>query len=862
MLSAGRVKAWAVVALMGVMSGCGGGGGGGTPSGGGGEVPIASTTLSGVASKGRVAQGIVTAYKLVDGAQGDPLATARTQGAAEADPGAYNLEWRNWTGPVLIEVRADAQTQVKSEIDDTFLSVPADRFKLRAALPAATGSTVTAHITPFSEMAVASLPATGGLTQALIEKANAAVSQQVAGVNFLNTRPPASKDELQNKGADSAEALLFLGLAGIERAARDSDCTGDTGEQVACMLDRLGKALRTEADGTVQFGTAEGQKAIDAFLTGKATMTEDTRVNRSAITLADLDSAYRGLQDRRDSLRSGSASGAVPVVPPDSRDEVAQAKAFMADLRSTVRGYADVFEATDLNAGALGRLSQNVDKALAGTGDFLPDLVETLATAVRMHEDRDPFIRSVYSPARGRSVYGYAAAFGPDRSLSAPSSLYSAMRNAAGNNLGASARGGCTPIIAVAGTAPLVNARGRDLTLLSSLPDGFTGSEPTLGVHCWLPVSQPRSTGQSCNGQPQFEVDVVYLRLARRSDSTELYDATVSKSMPVLTGNFACSINSDAYIQATGLSRGNFSTQSVWFAGTVRATPGDTGTRSFSAEFPTLPGQGAPLGTPDSRLALQLNGEASESSTPSSGGGAIRFAASLVGTPLNPAYPPTTITLSDGSLSAAAASQDGSLSNVRLALKLRAVNADSSLEGEVASLRSTLISGVENPGRTLLRDSAGKFTGRVDTLIADGKRLRFEGSVEKLASASDGTYRQIESGLLIGKLNIDGLRPVDLTLSLSAKEQANGDIDMGLTARLKKSDFSALIDLTARNTLPASGGRTPTSFILRNQNGLSVEGSLGDQRLSILDRNKAELGFIERSSLRITYRDNTGESLY
>ena len=849
MLSADKVKAWAVVALVGVMGGCGGGGGGGAPSSGGGgtEVPVASTTLTGVASKGRVAQGIVTAYKLVDGAQGDSLATARTQSASEADPGAYSLEWRNWTGPVLIEVRADAQTQVKSEIDDTYLTVPSDRFKLRAALPAVTGSTVTAHVTPFSEMAVASLPATGGLTQALIEKANAAVTQQVAGVNFLNTRPPASKDELQDKGADSPEAILFLGLAGIERAARDSDCAGDKGEQVACMLGRLGQSLRTGTDGTVEFGSNEGQTALDAYLTGKATMTEDPTVNRSSIRLADLDTAYRDLETKRDRLREGKATEAVPVVPPDGDDDLAQAKRFIADLRDTVRSYADIFSASNLSSGPLGALSLRVDAALAGTDDVLPDLVEAMSTALQLYAEQ--------GSSRRR-----AAEFGPDRSLSVPPGLITGMRLASSprNPARTTSRGECRPIIGVAEGLSFLTAPGSQLTRLTS------GSEPTLGVLCWLPVSQPRSIGKACNGQPQFEVDVLYLRMMRRTDSTDLYDATVSKAMPVLTLNSACAIDSPnvPYVQVADLSRGNFNAQTVWFSGTVRASTVDAGTQTFAADFPVLPGRSAPLGTPESKLALQLNGEAKDSSTPNSGGGSIRFAGSLVGTPLNTAYPPTTITLSDGALSAAAASPDGSLANVRLAVKLRATNADSSLEGEVVNLRSALISGVENPGRTLLSNSTGKFTGKVDTLAAEGKRLRFEGSVEKLASASDGTYRQIESGLLIGKLNIDGLRPVDLTLSLSAKEKANGDIDMGLTARLKKSDFSALIDLTARNTLPASGSRTPTTFTLRNQNGLSMEGSLADQRLLLKDRNKAELGAIERSSLRITYRDNTGESLY
>lgn len=130
-----------------------GGGGGGSSSGGSTGQPV-STQVTGTASKGILSNAIVTAYAISNGTKGSQLAQTRT-----SSNGQYNLTLINHSGPVLVELTVDTNTQMKCDIPagcGTGIAfgenVNPAGLTLQSVLPQASGS-VQAAITPFTHLA-------------------------------------------------------------------------------------------------------------------------------------------------------------------------------------------------------------------------------------------------------------------------------------------------------------------------------------------------------------------------------------------------------------------------------------------------------------------------------------------------------------------------------------------------------------------------------------------------------------------------------------------------------------------------------------------------------------------------------------
>lgn len=189
------------LAQLGLVS-CGGGGSD-SPS------PSASTTLtlSGMAAKGPVSGGTVTAYAVTaSGGVGDALGTTMT----DAD-GNYTLSI-NYTSPVLLEITGGTYTD---EVTGTSVAVPtAAGSGLQAVVSNVTaGSNVQVQITPLTSMAAARAQAAiGGLTAANIDAANQQVSAHFGLPDILSTQPinPIAPDSANGATQDAINYGLIL----------------------------------------------------------------------------------------------------------------------------------------------------------------------------------------------------------------------------------------------------------------------------------------------------------------------------------------------------------------------------------------------------------------------------------------------------------------------------------------------------------------------------------------------------------------------------------------------------------------------------------------------------------------------------
>ncbi len=138
----GILKCGLAVLLL-VLAGCGGGSSSSsTPVD---VTPLPQTTkITGIASKGLIGGGTVTAYKIINSAVSDVISSGTT-GAN----GSYSLDLGTYTGPVLFEISGGTYTD-EATGNPTTIPVTAP---LHAVVSSVTGITSVAAITPLTELA-------------------------------------------------------------------------------------------------------------------------------------------------------------------------------------------------------------------------------------------------------------------------------------------------------------------------------------------------------------------------------------------------------------------------------------------------------------------------------------------------------------------------------------------------------------------------------------------------------------------------------------------------------------------------------------------------------------------------------------
>jgi hypothetical protein len=152
-------KVLCVLAFL-ALAACGGGGGGGS------STTTSTVGVSGVASKGLLGKATVNVYTVTGGQRGALLGST----TSDATTGEYSLTGLTAnTNPVIVEVVTTSTTTMCDEtlplIGGKFdcSATPAVGTVIRSTLPDLSATT-TAHVTPFSEMAVAAAWSTGSFT--------------------------------------------------------------------------------------------------------------------------------------------------------------------------------------------------------------------------------------------------------------------------------------------------------------------------------------------------------------------------------------------------------------------------------------------------------------------------------------------------------------------------------------------------------------------------------------------------------------------------------------------------------------------------------------------------------------------------
>lgn len=215
----------------------------------GGASTTASTVgVSGVASKGLLGNATVRVYA-VSGGSKSLLGTTTT----DVD-GAYSLTGLTaTTNPIIVEIETSANTTMCDETlplvngkFDCTTTVPGAGTVIRSTLADLSSSNV-AHVTPFSEMAVAAAESiSGGFTADSLAVGQAAV-QASLGFNPMTVKPVNADATMST---DQAAMMALLSAVMLDAKLNKAACTGDTTTGTKCMVARLKTSAALTASGS------------------------------------------------------------------------------------------------------------------------------------------------------------------------------------------------------------------------------------------------------------------------------------------------------------------------------------------------------------------------------------------------------------------------------------------------------------------------------------------------------------------------------------------------------------------------------------------------------------------------------------
>ena len=292
-----------------LVAGCGGGGsmGGSAAVIGDGGAPSGSGSLSGSVVKGPVSGATVKAFAVSGGSMGAQLSSAVTDAN-----GAFTMPMGSYAGPLMLQMSGGTYTDEATGLP--MAMGPGDM--MTAVLPTiAAGATVNGvAVTPLTAMAQAMAQRmSGGLTDANIAAANAAVGNYYMVHDILHTQPinplvPGSADgatpDMMNYGMTLAAMSQYAKGAGM--ASSSSFVTAMMNDASDGVID--GKAAGTPlamgggAGGGMMAGGAMGggMMPADAGGAGLTTAMRDfmnSGMNRSGVSVTDMAALMQHLRD-------------------------------------------------------------------------------------------------------------------------------------------------------------------------------------------------------------------------------------------------------------------------------------------------------------------------------------------------------------------------------------------------------------------------------------------------------------------------------------------------------------------------------------------------------------------------------------
>jgi len=299
-----------------------------------------NSKINGVASKGLIVRGVVTAFAITDNKISEtPLATTLTD-----ENGEYTIDLGDYIGPVHLVVMPaeDGSSTVKCDAElgcdtngddvvDVLFGKQMDLdFTMEAMVPKAErGTTVQGSITPMTHMA-ASYAREFGLKEVAIRRANERVEQLLGVVGILETKPidVTIANQTGNEATANAMKYGFL-VAAIANIAQE-DSKGNIGQTIKNLANSYrengGELIAKEsANETSNISLKEiVQAALD-----QATSRGATSNTAIKTTLEDL----KRLNDRVDDQEADAATS-TEITSGVTADDIADAKATIAHFRT------------------------------------------------------------------------------------------------------------------------------------------------------------------------------------------------------------------------------------------------------------------------------------------------------------------------------------------------------------------------------------------------------------------------------------------------------------------------------------------------------------------------------------------------
>lgn len=315
-----------------LLSACGGGGGD-SASGTGGT---SGGTVSGSAAKGLIQNGIVT---LKNGA-GQVLQTRQSPVRTANDGSFTAVLSTNYTGPVFVEITADANTRIIDELTGQAEIAPVSTTPLLESVSTITGGgAVSINATPLTSIVAqlakqAAQDASQDVNALLVQKAQLAITTTL-GFNPIDTRPvdPRAASSADENAAVKKQAVL---LAALAKFGQDNPtCAAETtrGQQLACAASQFKSAyVGSTISGEQATISIDGTK-LTGFTQAVSDVSADPDINKTGTNInpATDDS----LNEIGNAETNGSFEGNVEA--PDegfSVSDVAAAKELINSLRS------------------------------------------------------------------------------------------------------------------------------------------------------------------------------------------------------------------------------------------------------------------------------------------------------------------------------------------------------------------------------------------------------------------------------------------------------------------------------------------------------------------------------------------------
>lgn len=346
----------------------------------------ASTSLSGLASKGPLKSAMVTAYAIA--ADGTVGTTKLAETESDAT-GAYTLNLGTYSGAVQLVVAViPGKTMSKDEATGADVSLP-DDFKLRAntTVTALTGSTSViqnASITPFTELANQIALDSGGLSTANLASASKVVFDLI-GVDPVATKP-VDATAASSANASDAEKRYALFNAAVSAMANSAPGTTDVttlacftaaanaGMKIKCATDQIAKSVTVTAATASAAATVVPNLKLVGLGAALVKASTSEAINKTGFTITADGADAKHLADVEKDVIAGTIAPIKLVVTAEETSDIAKAKLFFSRLRSNAAALSNAPLDTGLADGvkAFGDSIRGESLAVASdTGDVV-----------------------------------------------------------------------------------------------------------------------------------------------------------------------------------------------------------------------------------------------------------------------------------------------------------------------------------------------------------------------------------------------------------------------------------------------------------------------------------------------------------